>query len=84
MIYSFWSGYKKTHKVKRLLDYASSMGMETIDLHTSGHAPMEIIQNVIDTCRPKKIIPVHTEGAELFRSKFTNSIIAKDGEAIIL
>ncbi|MBS3887655.1 MAG: MBL fold metallo-hydrolase [Dethiobacter sp.] len=84
LIYSLWSGYRKTHKVKRLLDYASSISMEIIDLHTSGHASMETIQDVIDTCKPKKIIPVHTEEPELFAGKFPNAIVAKDGEAIIV
>jgi Predicted hydrolase of the metallo-beta-lactamase superfamily len=84
MIYSMWSGYKKTQRVKRLLNYIKSKGIDVIDLHTSGHASIDDLQKLAESCSPKKLIPIHTERPELFSGIFNNVYIAMDSEVILI
>lgn len=81
-IYSMWSGYKKQEKMKRILDYAKLNNMEIIDFHTSGHASFDLLQRIVYSSEPKKLIPVHTENPDLFDEKFEKVYIAKDGQKI--
>ncbi len=37
-------------------------------LHASGHASKEEIANIINTIKPKKVIPIHTEYPNLFKT----------------
>lgn len=82
-IYSMWSRYKDEGKMKRLLEYAKSNSMEIIDLHTSGHAPVEALHHIIRRIESKKVIPIHTENAALFAELFDKVHVAKDGEIIV-
>jgi len=82
MIYSMWSGYTKTHKVQQLLRFAQTQDMEVTYLHTSGHASMKALQTLAESCKPERIIPIHTEKPEQFMKSFKNVFIANDGETI--
>lgn len=84
MIYSMWSGYTKTHKVQQLLRFAQAQDMEVIYLHTSGHASMTALQTLAESCKPERIIPIHTEKPEQFMKNFKNVFIANDGEIILI
>lgn len=67
LIYSMWDGYlKPDHEDKDLLRYID--GRKIVHLHTSGHAYVETIAKLIETVKPKVIIPMHTERAEEFSS----------------
>lgn len=82
VIYSMWSGYKKQEKMKRILKYLELNNMESIDLHTSGHASVDSLQKIINKAAPKKLISIHTENPNLFDEKFEKVHIANDGEII--
>lgn len=82
LIYSIWSGYKKTPRVKKLISYAEEMNMEVIFLHTSGHAGIHALQKIAGACTPKKIIPIHTEHPERYAEFFNNVYSTRDGEKI--
>lgn len=84
VIYSMWSGYKKQEKIKKLLEYLQINNMESIDLHTSGHASIASMKKIINMVKPKKLIPIHTENPNLFAEKYEKVHIAKDGQILLI
>jgi ribonuclease J len=79
LVYSMWSGYKKTPKVSEYLDYCKSMDMEVIELHASGHAYRDQIEYFL-SLKPKVVIPIHTEHPEEYREIFDNVEVIIDGQ----
>ncbi|MDW8105723.1 MAG: MBL fold metallo-hydrolase, partial [Armatimonadota bacterium] len=60
---------------------------ERIPLHVSGHASGEELEWVVQTIRPRKLIPVHTTEPEAFRERFSGIcevVIPEVGEEIRL
>jgi len=51
-------------------------------LHASGHLSREEVFRIIKEVNPKHVIPIHTEGAEIFRKELQNVIMPKYGEPI--
>ncbi len=89
IIYSMWDGYLKPgHLDQDLSDYIGDRRVE--HLHTSGHAYVETIAKLIETVRPKVIVPMHTERAEEFAAipefaPYQDRVrILKDGERLLL
>ena len=91
LIYSMWGGYLKEDNPafnQKLYDVYNKW--RHIDLHTSGHACKEDIEEMILTVKPSQaIIPIHTEKKELF-GKLNIGELAKlvkpmsDGESYVL
>lgn len=53
--------------------------------HASGHASKEDLRAIIDGISPEKVLPVHTEDKDFFKSVWGNRVIdAKDGVQIDL
>ena len=83
LIYSMWEGYKTKddksgQKLRDLLDYVKSEGMEIMDIHTSGHADAQTIQQLIEKVNPRHIIPVHTENARWFVEHYGDQRVVMD------
>jgi len=74
LIYSFWSGYREQEIMKEFLFECDNLGLTVKTLHTSGHADKAAIQKLIDTVKPKKIMPIHTEEPEWFDGKEQNNV----------
>lgn len=66
LVYSYWSGYKEQSEMKSFLAECQKLGLIVRTLHTSGHADKEAIRKLIETVKPKRILPVHTEFPEWF------------------
>jgi ribonuclease J len=66
LIYSLWQGYKKTEDMASFLEEMSELGLEIINLRTSGHADEVTIRRLIAHIKPKEIVPIHTENADWF------------------
>ena len=71
LVYSMWNGYLNPKQDafnsswKQFMDRYKEI---TIDMHTSGHAEVELLEEVIRTVNPKEsIMPIHTEEAEKFK-----------------
>lgn len=67
VIYSMWEGYIKPGKCydEELATFCKKY--QAVSMHTSGHAYVEAIEEVINTINPREsIIPIHTENAEGF------------------
>ena len=61
LIYSMWKGYKETDCMAEFLNGMQELGVNIIDLHTSGHASAEDIELLKQTVNPKETVCVHTE-----------------------
>lgn len=69
LVYSMWNGYKKLPEVKAFLEGCENLGLELVDLHTSGHADPDTIKLLVNRTHPGEIIPVHTENPDWFDEK---------------
>lgn len=73
LIYSMWKGYvsdknKETNDPKMKALYESFPKERREDLHTSGHAVKEDLEEMIATVNPVQgIIPIHTEFKEVYK-----------------
>ena len=61
LVYSMWKGYKDNDGMKEFLYEIQALGVNVIDLHTSGHASAEDIELLKQTVNPKETVCVHTE-----------------------
>jgi len=78
ILYSMWHGYlEQDELLMKLL-----RGYRLEELHTSGHADIETIEEVIHTVKPKMVVPIHTNNPDSFPSNLSMQNI-KDGEEII-
>lgn len=83
--YSMWKGYLSGDKAdKAVHDFIDGYSWEL--LHTSGHAYVETIADLISMVNPKQIIPMHSENPEGFcelpalRNYRDRIVILDDGE----
>jgi ribonuclease J len=79
VIYSQWAGYleKPSH-----LD---PLKEQLINLHVSGHADIKSLQNFVDKIKPKNLIPIHTESADMYKKLFNAEVIQlKDGQILTI
>lgn len=63
LIYSMWGGYKEKEDIKVFLEKVKELGITLIekDIHTSGHASEELIEEVKRITNPKEVFTIHTE-----------------------
>ncbi|MCY1714867.1 MBL fold metallo-hydrolase [Caproiciproducens galactitolivorans] len=82
LIYSIWQGYRETRPVNDLLDFCDSYGIDVADLHCSGHAYRNAIQELIGVLNPQALIPIHCEAQdrEQFKALHPNCLMVRDGE----
>ncbi|MCF7912699.1 MAG: MBL fold metallo-hydrolase [Candidatus Cloacimonetes bacterium] len=83
-IYSLWSGYKKDPKTSNFIKYLQARGMNITDLHTSGHADLGTLKELVKAIQPKNLVPIHTFAADEYEKIFTdtNVLRLKDGEIV--
>lgn len=77
LFYSMWSGYLEDESMKDFINFMESKGVQTIKLHTSGHADISTIDKLIEKVSPQYIIPIHTENSKWFE-KYNNCNIIYD------
>ena len=82
MLYSMWDGYR-THPESTIPEFLALAGKWEY-LHTSGHAYVEDIKEMVKIINPSCIIPIHTDIPEIMLNLFPdkNIIIPTDGEEI--
>ena len=71
LIYSLWKGYIDKDIGRHAFNPKLSEFCKkhnAIDMHTSGHAYPEMIEDVINAVDPKELIPIHTEDRDGFLS----------------
>jgi ribonuclease J len=72
---SIWTQYLEQDKpeMKRLKAWLASkpeLRKRLPDIHTSGHADVESLQQIVEHIQPKRIVPIHTELPEKFEALF--------------
>jgi ribonuclease J len=80
LIYSMWKGYNKSYPTKGFLKICKNLGISEHYLHTSGHAYVDVLKDVIETINPKVIIPIHTESPDKFKELYDNTHVLGNGE----
>jgi len=75
LIYSMWKGYKEQPKTKEFIDLFSNNNFRIIDIHTSGHADVETLQEYANAINPKRIIPIHTNNKKDYKNIFNQPIL---------
>lgn len=81
LIYSMWNGYiEKEDRLNKYIDEIKSLGIDIIELHTSGHADLSGMKMINKKLDPNQTIIIHTENADLGENIFNNVISAKGGE----
>ena len=80
-IYSMWRGYfDKDESLRNLRSYLQGKGVRVEYLHTSGHATLAELIDLVNALGPRMIIPIHTSYPEKFKDHFSNVKLLKDGE----
>ena len=82
ILYSMWDGYR-TRPESTIPEFLALSGKGEY-LHTSGHAYIEDIKEMVKTIIPSYIIPIHTDKPEIMRDLFPdkNIILSSDSEEI--
>ncbi|MEI6808458.1 MAG: MBL fold metallo-hydrolase RNA specificity domain-containing protein, partial [bacterium] len=58
LIWSMWKTYRDRSD---LGEWARKRGLEWQDIHASGHAYPSELATLVDTMKPKAVVPIHTE-----------------------
>lgn len=83
-IYSMCSPFNEEMELEheRLMNWVKHFKLEYFEAHASGHASPDELKWVIDSIKPKMVIPVHTENALRFREFHSNVKVLKNGERV--
>jgi len=68
--------------VERLNNWLNFFGLKKFHFHSSGHANAIDLKSVIQTVRPKRLIPIHSEQPALFKSMHDNITFVELGHTI--
>jgi len=81
-IYSYWKGYleRPGSEYPDLMARLEERGGEFVTYHTSGHIFAEDIEKLVKTMKPSRVVPIHTTGRNEFQKRFTNVLVAEDGQ----
>jgi ribonuclease J len=76
LIWSIWSGY-----LKQSSSFWEGCGAKVIHIHSSGHADVRTLRQLVEAVKPGVIVPIHTQNPELYRTAFPGwkVLISKDG-----
>jgi ribonuclease J len=81
LIYSMWDGYLLKPDTKKLIDYLTNRKFTVHKIHTSGHADIETLKQMVEAIKPKFIVPIHTFNGSEYQKIFSTPVIElKDGE----
>ena len=78
-VYSQWAGYKEEEDTARLLKFVKDKKMSYHEIHTSGHADVPALNEIVKRLDPKAITPIHTENPEGYKKIWPNVREMRDG-----
>ena len=79
LVYSMWQGYQAMDDQLTMLSRKYDMPM--INVHVSGHAYQNDLQRLVETLKPKKLIPIHTLNRQYFVEKYPQTELVDDGDS---
>ena len=81
MVYSMWDGYLLKADTKKFIDYLTNRNFTTYKIHTSGHADIETLKQMVGAIHPKNIVPIHTFNGSDYHNIFSTPVVVmNDGE----
>jgi len=82
-IYSMWHGYfDQSESLRNLRNYLKDKDVRIEELHTSGHATISELTDLVTALGPKMVIPIHTFHPEKFKDHFSNVRLVDNGEEL--
>ncbi len=75
LIYSMWEGYLLKSKTKQFINYFKSLNFSIHNIHTSGHADIETLKEMVKAIKPKNIVPIHTFKKEEYQKIFSVPVL---------
>lgn len=77
---SIWRGYWDDPSTAYFRKWVESNCEVLPDIHSSGHADIGSLRNIVDFVKPKHLIPIHTDSPEYFGEHFpgTNVLYLED------
>jgi ribonuclease J len=79
-IYSMWEGYKGMNSYTDVRTWIVENDIDEKVLHTSGHADIFTMKELLDLLKPRKVIPIHTEYPDEYVSICNQVEIVENGE----
>jgi len=81
LIYSLWEGYKDKGSTKTFIEYLLNDRKFIYHyIHTSGHADLDTLRDLVKGINPKNIVPIHTFKKDDYKQLFKKPIVqVKDG-----
>lgn len=78
VVWSQWEGYLKDDKANtnNFIEFIQQRGMKLQTIHTSGHATIDTMKNLVVALKPKVIIPIHTNHPERYAEIFPETTVA--------
>jgi len=84
-IYSLWEGYLQDDSMQKMMRFIKKKNMNFYQVHTSGHAEIDILKKVVKELKPGKIIPIHTFHPDKYSGLFNRKIEqVSDGEVFVV
>jgi ribonuclease J len=80
-VYSMWHGYLERGN---LPEFLTKHGMELLEIHTSGHAILQHLGDIVEAIKPRFILPIHTFYPEIFNEMFSNVMTINDRQELVL
>lgn len=85
LIYSLWEGYLQKEYTKNFINYLSSRQFKVFKIHTSGHADIETLNQMVNAIKPRYIIPIHTFSGNKYQQHFNYPVLEiKDGDEVAM
>ncbi|MBI1823621.1 MAG: MBL fold metallo-hydrolase [Nitrospirae bacterium] len=86
VVWSQWEGYLKYDSSKPFKNFMEEKKMKLVNIHTSGHAPIETMRKMVTSLQPKQIVPIHTMFPERYSEHFSDFPVTdlKDGAVLEL
>jgi len=82
VIYSMWEGYLEDESMRPFLDIISKMGLQLHVIHSSGHADISTLKQMVEALKPKTLVPIHTFHPELYQTIFPNMRVPQAEEGV--
>lgn len=76
-IYSMWGGYLEQPKTKAFVDHLKLKGFAFHQIHTSGHADVATLQQMVKAMNPKNLVPIHTFDGDDYKDIFTSTNVKR-------
>jgi len=82
LIYSLWEGYLESSYVDDFMKWLTEKDVIIKRIHSSGHADYDTLKELVNTIKPKALIPIHTIASEKYSDLYSNVKLCMDGQKL--